>query len=51
MTSAQFEREKNYQASLTITKSMLHQGLIDQNDFDNIKGFLIERFRPVIGCL
>ena len=51
MTSEQFEREKNYQASLCIAKSMLEKGLIDSREYEKIKVSLIRKYMPIIGGL
>lgn len=51
MTQERFEREKNYQVTLYITKSMLKRGLIDKKDFSKIKAMLISKYKPIIGSL
>ncbi|QRN84826.1 hypothetical protein JR334_07510 [Clostridia bacterium] len=51
MTTEQFEREKNYQVTLYITKSMLEKGLIDKKDFAKIRAKLVKKYKPIIGSL
>jgi hypothetical protein len=51
MNQAQFEREKNYQASLCIAKTMLEEGLIDSKEYGKIKAILIGKYKPIIGGL
>ena len=51
MTHEQFEREKNYQVSRAITKSMLSKGLITTKDYKKIDTMIIAKYNPVIGSL
>lgn len=51
MTAEQFEREKNYQVTLYIAKSMLEKELIDKKDFNRIRTMLIRKYKPIIGSL
>jgi len=51
MTKAQFEREKNFQASLCIAKAMLEKDLIDRKEYGKIKAILIGKYKPIIGSL
>jgi hypothetical protein len=51
MNSDQFEREKNYQASVSIARSMLKEDLIERKDFVEIKKHLIRLYNPLIGGL
>ncbi|HEX3018026.1 MAG TPA: SHOCT domain-containing protein [Caproicibacter sp.] len=47
MTNEQFHREKRYFLALSIAKSMLSQGVIDESDFRAIDTKLMEKFHPV----
>lgn len=49
MTGEQFEREKKYQAAVAVARSMLRQGVIDEQDFLRIEEKMREKFRPVLG--
>lgn len=49
MTPAQFDREKKYQAALAIARSMLEQGVINEEDYLITEQILRKKFRPIIG--
>ena len=51
MDNSQFERERNYQISLSIAKRMLSKGLIDKKDFIKIDTLLVAKYHPLIGSL
>ncbi len=51
MTHAQFEREKNYQVSFAIAKTMLSKGLINRKEFAKINSLLVAKYQPLIGSL
>jgi hypothetical protein len=51
MNKEQFEREKNYQVSLSIARNMLKEGLIETKDFVEIKKSLVRLYNPLIGGL
>lgn len=51
MTHEQFEREKSYQVALTVAKTMLSRGLINEQECRRIKELLIGKYRPIIGGL
>ena len=51
MNKEQFEREKNYQVSLSIANNMLEEGLIERKDFVEIKKHLIKLYNPLLGSL
>jgi len=46
VTSEQFSREKNYQASLAIARAMLKNGVIDDGDFDKMEAAFCIKFCP-----
>lgn len=51
MTKEQFEREKNYQTSRAIVKSMLNNGVITEKEYKKIDTKLVGRYRPLIGSI
>jgi len=51
MTTEQFDRERNYRASIAISKMLLTNGLISNSDFMKINTMLIDKYHPIIGSL
>ncbi len=51
MTQDQFQREKNYQITHSITKSMLQKGLITDQEYKKIDAIMLEKYRPLLGSL
>jgi|LSQX01.3.fsa_nt_gb hypothetical protein len=51
MTPEQFQREKTYQATISIARSMLKQGIITERDFKKVNRMMIQKYRPLIGGL
>jgi hypothetical protein len=51
MTHEQFEREKNYRVSLTISKAMLSKRLITEKEYSKIDSMLITKYKPILGGL
>lgn len=51
MSEKQFQAEKLYYISLSIAKSMLEKGVIDQKVFSIIDTKLLEKYRPVSATL
>jgi uncharacterized membrane protein len=51
MTKEQFEREKNYRVALSVAKTMLARGLINEKDYAKINAKLIKNYNPVLGGL
>ena len=49
MTKEQFDREKKYQAALAVARTMLRQGVINEEDFLRIEARLKDIFKPVLG--
>ena len=47
MTSDQFEREMRYQAMMAISQKMLNEGLLSEDDFVKIEGYLREKYGPI----
>ncbi len=50
MTPEQFDREKKYQAALAVARTMLRQGIINDDDFNKTEAILREKFSPMIGA-
>lgn len=51
VTEAQFQAEKQYQASITIAKSLLAAGLLTEQEYALIDSGLIDKYRPSLGAL
>ncbi len=51
MTEEQFEREKLYQASMNLFKSMLENGLITEEQYAIIDTKMLKKYRPLLGTL
>ena len=51
MTTEQFERERQYRVAIAIVRSMLRQGVIDRDDFAEMRRLLIEKYKPLFGGL
>lgn len=51
MTKEQFEREKNYGASMAVARAMLSKGLISEKEYRKIDTIFKQKYRPVIGTL
>ena len=49
MTPEQFDREKKYQAALAVARTLLRQGIINDDDFDKTEAILRKKFSPLIG--
>ena len=51
MNEKQFRAEKLYYISISIAKSMLEKGIIDEEVFSIIDAKLLEKYRPVSATL
>ena len=51
MNEDQFEREKLYQATMNMFRSMLKKGLITQEQYAIIDTKMREKYQPIIGTL
>ena len=47
----QFEREKLYQATMSMFRSMLKNGLITEGQYTIIDTKMLEKYRPLLGTL
>ena len=51
MTDERFQDEAQYQASLSVARTMLRKGLISKEEFDMVDDFLLEKYNPPLGAL
>ena len=51
MTDEQFDREINYQASVSILKTMLKNEIISKENYRKAKQTLIKKYDPILGGL
>lgn len=51
MSKRQFQAEKLYYISLSVAKSMMKKGVIDEAVFAVIKASLLEKYRPASALL
>jgi len=51
MNKGDFRRERLYQSTITIAKTMLKKCLISESEFCKIDTILLEKYRPLLGNL
>jgi hypothetical protein len=51
VTNAQFEREKNYGASMAIARIMLIQNVITNKEYRKIDTIFKQKYQPIIGTI
>jgi len=51
MSEEQFERERLYQATVAIARTMLRKGLITNDELAVIDAKMREKYQPLLGCL
>ena len=51
MTKERFEREKNYQTSRAVVKSMLNNVLISEKEYKKIDTKLVSKYHPLFGSI
>lgn len=51
MTEEQFDREKRYQASMSMFRTMLKNGLITEEQYAIIDTKILGKYRPLLGTL
>lgn len=49
VTEEQFDREKRYQASMNMFRTMLKNGLITEEQYAIIDTKMLEKYRPLFG--
>ena len=51
MNTEQFERERLYQATMTVARSMLRHGLLTEDEFSILDAKMREKYKPLLGVL
>lgn len=51
MKKEQLDREKRYQAALSVAKGMLKNGIISEDDFREILTILTAKYRPFFSAI
>lgn len=51
MTQDQFNREKNYGATMAFVRTLLSKGIITEDDYQKIEAVFADKYRPVIGTV
>ena len=51
MSREQFEREKMYQTTMCLFRSMLKKGIITKEDYEKAEGLMRKKYSPVVGTL
>jgi len=51
MNSEQFKRERLYQSTISIVKTMQKNGLISEDELCQIDTMFLEKYRPLLGGL
>lgn len=51
MNKEQFERESHYQVSMSIARQMLKEDLISEEEYNQIREMMIDKYNPIIGNL
>ena len=51
MSKEQMRREKLYQATMSIVRKMLAEGLITEEEYRQIDTMFLEKYRPLFGTL
>lgn len=51
MTQEQFKREKLYQTTIAIVRSMLREGLITDDELKEIDKEMLAKYKPLLGTL
>ena len=49
MTNEQFQREKNYYASVYLVDKMLEKELLSKKEYHKVCKILSEKFKPILG--
>ena len=51
MSKEQFKAERLYLVSLFVAKSMFREGIISEEEYEEIDTILLEKYRQVLGTL
>lgn len=49
LSRSEFKREKNYEASIYIAKSLRQKRLITEREYRKIRTMLLRKYRPIFG--
>ena len=50
MTKEQFERQKNYSASMAVARALFSKGLINEREYRKIDTNFKKKYRPVVSA-
>ena len=48
LSSEQFEIERDYGTAMSVAKSLLKEGLINEQEYKKIKGYFIKKYTPIM---
>ena len=51
MNNEQFERERLYQATIAVARTMLSRGIFTQEEYCYFDTILLKKYRPILGSL
>ena len=51
MNRDDFRRERLYQASISVARTMLQRGLITDDEYRQIDTMILDKYRPLLGGL
>ena len=51
MRKEEFQNEKLYQTTMQITRKMLKEGIVSEEEYRRIDTIFLEKYRPVFGTL
>ena len=51
MNQDDFNRERLYQTTVAIAKTLLDRNLITKDDFSKINKMMLEKYKPLLGSL
>lgn len=51
LSAQQFEADRDYGATMSIAKSLLKEGLINEQEYKKIKGYFIKKYAPVMNWI
>lgn len=49
MDKAHFEREKAYQLTMSLVRSLLHRGLLTKTEYVRVMEMMAQKYQPVMG--
>lgn len=51
MTKNEFRREKLYQATMSMVRRMLREGIISEDEYARVYRIFLEKYKPLLGTL